>query len=320
MKSKIRGCAADKFYYCQCCIVIVASWCYVKSFEFYIYISDHTLRLSQGSLFWQGTARPPPPCLLGVPPNSRCVGACSEMAQCKKRCGRRANVPRFGTCCGACPTRHTRECGVRHPAACTHQCGRRANRPRFISCCGRCPDRHTRQCGFRQGLPGVVLETSTGTLAVESRGRFSAPEPEDDIALCWMCRCEIPTDEVFWCLNRGCDYAFYGVCFECLTGHACRFAPVDLQAESGEPQVWCVLHEQWRPLSSCKRRGSALEGLGRTPTYECYGAKRCRPAVRAEETGNLREPKKARAELGKETAGPTVIGKEAKGGGQPPEG
>ena len=127
-------------------------------------------------------------------------------------------------------------------------------------------------------------------------------------------------DEIFWCLNRGCIYACGGVCFECLIGHACRFAPVDLQAESGELQAWCVLHEQWRPLSSCKRRGSALEGLGRTPTYECYGAKRCRPAARAEETGNLREPKKARAELGKETAGPMVIKKEAKGGGQPPEG
>ena len=199
-----------------------------SSLPLYIYISDRTLRLSQGSLFCRGRARPPPPCLLGVPPNSRCVGACSEMAQCKKRCGRRANVPRFGTCCGACPTRHTRECGVRHPAACTHQCGRKANRPRFISCCGSCPDRHTRQCGFRQGLPGVVLETSTGTLAVESRGRFSATEPEDDIALCWMCRCEIPTDEVFWCLNRGCEYACNGVCFDCLTGHVCRVAPVEI--------------------------------------------------------------------------------------------
>ena len=62
----------------------------------------------------------------------------------------------------------------------------------------------------------------------EGAWRVSAPESEDDIALCSLCRCEIPTDEVFWCLNRGCEYACYGVCFECLTGHVCRVAPVEI--------------------------------------------------------------------------------------------
>ena len=31
LQSKIRGCAADKLYDCECCMVVVASWCHVKS-------------------------------------------------------------------------------------------------------------------------------------------------------------------------------------------------------------------------------------------------------------------------------------------------
>ena len=152
----------------------------------------------------------------------------TPLPQCENRCGRRANGPRFGMCCGACPARHTRECGARHPAECVHQCGRGANRPRFISCCCMCPDGHTWQCGPRQGRPGLEPETRKRTSKDEIRECVSAPESEDDIALCSLCRCEIPTDEVFWCLNQGCEWACYGVCFECLTGHVCRFAPVEI--------------------------------------------------------------------------------------------
>ena len=75
---------------------------------------------------------------------------------------------------------------------------------------------------------GLEPETGKRTSKDEIRECVSAPESEDDIALCLMCRCEIPTDEVFWCLNRGCKYACYGVCFECLSGNVCRVAPVEI--------------------------------------------------------------------------------------------
>ena len=102
----------------------------------------------------------------------------TPLPQCENRCGRRANGPRFGTCCGACPARHTRECGARHPAECVHQFDRRANRPRFISCCCMCPDGHTWQCGPRQGRPGLEPETRKRTSKDEIRECVSAPESE----------------------------------------------------------------------------------------------------------------------------------------------
>ena len=57
----------------------------------------------------------------------------------------------------------------------------------------------------------------------------SVPMPDEEIALCTMCWEEIHLDDVDWCLNRGCEYAFFGVCFECLVGHVCSFAPDDVR-------------------------------------------------------------------------------------------
>ena len=62
-------------------------------------------------------------------------------AICIQRCGRAANPP-FSTCCGACPARHTRECGERRrrPAACGRGCGRTTLRhdPAGAACCLDC--------------------------------------------------------------------------------------------------------------------------------------------------------------------------------------
>ena len=91
------------------------------------------------------------------------------------------------------------------------------------------------------GAGGLVVVSSVYDGRVPVGGAPAQPEvveapgSEDTIALCSLCHGEIPTDEVFWCLNRGCEYACYGVCFECLTGHVCRFAPVDLQERPRPP-------------------------------------------------------------------------------------
>ena len=47
LKSKIRGCAADKLYYCECCMVVVASWCHVKS---HVLCKKHKLPYSRPQL------------------------------------------------------------------------------------------------------------------------------------------------------------------------------------------------------------------------------------------------------------------------------
>ena len=77
-------------------------------------------------------------------------------------------------------------------------------------------------------MPGALTGTALVDLrAMNSLPSVSTPEEEDDVALCSMCRSETPPDEIFWCLSRGCDYAFFGVCFECLVGHVCVLDPFD---------------------------------------------------------------------------------------------
>ena len=77
---------------------------------------------------------------------------------------------------------------------------------------------------------------------------------------------------------------------------------VQFRGAAGDALVWCVSHEQWRPLSSCKSRDFVRGKM----THECIAAKRCRPVEDAEESGTLRERKRAR--------------KEATGGAPAPEG
>ena len=74
---------------------------------------------------------------------------------CLFECGRKANLPRFQTCCMACPREHTGQCALREGLLwCAHACGAKANLPRVDTCCRYCPRRHTLECALRQeGCP-----------------------------------------------------------------------------------------------------------------------------------------------------------------------
>ena len=93
-------------------------------------------------------------------------------------CGRRANSPRFQTCCGACPHGHTGECAVRNGILwCA--CGRKANLPRFLTCCGACPRGHSGECALREGLLGCAHVRGTKDIAPSLQSHFAAQRKDE---------------------------------------------------------------------------------------------------------------------------------------------
>ena len=98
----------------------------------------------------------PRPVIVPIPSRCRPSDAHTALALgCLYECGRKANLPRFQTCCMACPQEHTGECALREGLLwCAHACGAKANLPRFDTCCRYCPRGHTGECALRQaGCP-----------------------------------------------------------------------------------------------------------------------------------------------------------------------
>ena len=59
----------------------------------------------------------------------------------------------------------------------------------------------------------------------------------DELFVC--CLCEEDAEEIYWCLNTGhCRFAFWGICFECWSGHVCVPWPAPPAAPESDVQIW----------------------------------------------------------------------------------
>ena len=54
----------------------------------------------------------------------------------------------------------------------------------------------------------------------------------DELFVCRLC--EEDAEDIYWCLNTGhCHFAFWGICFECWSGHVCVPLPAPTRTDPG---------------------------------------------------------------------------------------
>ena len=77
-----------------------------------------------------------------------------------------------------------------------------------------------------------VSGSSFGALRASAPPLTTTFMDPDELFVCRLC--EEDAEEIYWCLNTGhCRFAFWGICFECWSGHVCVPWPAPTRTDPG---------------------------------------------------------------------------------------